>query len=196
MFPKWFHRVFIALVALGLTILTSTPALASIGEVYGPYLLIDVVSGKCINNPNSSQSNNTVMIIYTCTGTASNERWDNETAVTTSDFWTFNVASGKCLTVQNASMSDNAAIIQYSCTNGANERWVYDKVTCTGGCIINNPLIINGVQYRFIAFYKIENLNSGRCITVKNASRDSGATLLQYNCDTSGSNTWMQYAKV
>jgi len=136
------------------------------------------------------------MIIYTCTGTAINERWNNETAVTNSDFWTFNAASGKCLTVQNASMSNNAAIIQFSCTSGANERWVYDPVTCAGGCIIENPKIINGVQYRFVHSYKIRNLNSNRCITVKNASRDSGATLLQYDCNTSGSNQWMQYAKV
>jgi hypothetical protein len=97
--------------------------------------------------------------------------------------------------VQNASTTNNAPIIQYSCNNGANERWVYQRYTCSGGCAVNNPWIVNGVRYNFVNFFKIKRLNSSLCITVKNASHSSGATLLQYNCSSPGANVWLQYAR-
>jgi hypothetical protein len=174
--------------------LIPTPAHA-IGEVYGPYLLSDGVN--CIDNPNSSSSNNTVMIIYTCSGN-SNQLWSNETAVTNSDYWISNGASGKCLTVSNPSTAgNNTPIIQYSCNSGTNERWKYEQQQpCSGSCAINNPWILNGVRYNFVGFFKIKTLLSGgRCITVKNASHTSGATLLQYDCSSPGANVWMQYIR-
>jgi hypothetical protein len=178
-----------ACLALGLAVFTTVPAHAAVGEVYGPYILIDQASGHCIDNPNSSTSDNTTMIVYTCSG-HTNQRWYNETAVTNSDYWTFNEVSRKCLTAKGASTADNAAIIQYTCNSGANERWVYQSVTCN---CVNGTITIDGHQYAFDGYFKIKHLNTNRCITVKNASHTSGAALLQYNCDSAGSNVFMQY---
>lgn len=196
MFRKRFHLIAVALAALGLGLSPSMPAqAASIGEVYGPYLYIDAGSSNlCINDPGSSTGNVT-MIVYTCQGTASNERWDNETPVTTSDFWTFNEHSRKCPTVLNASKTLNAPIIQYSCNSGLNERWAYDKITCSGTCAWPGPKTFGGVTYNLVAEYRIRNLNSGLCITIKNSTHTSSQPLLQWTCGAAGSaDVWEQYA--
>jgi hypothetical protein len=111
-----------------------------------------------------------------------------------------NAASGKCLTVQNGSASNNATVLQYSCNNGANERWTYlpvpfssvpppPNMTEVSFYLIN----IGGKSYFSDKQFKIKNVNSGRCLTVKNASTDDGATLLQYDCNSPGSNVWAQF---
>jgi hypothetical protein len=195
MLRKRVHLIAVALVAMGLGLSPSTSAhAASIGEVYGPYLYIDGGSSNlCLNDPGPSTGNVT-MIVYPCQGTA-NERWDNETAVTTSDYWTFNEYSYKCLTVLNASKALNAPIIQYSCNSGLNERWAYDKITCSGTCIWPGSRTFGGVTYNLVAEYRIRNLNSGMCITVKNSDHTSGQPLLQWTCGAAGSaDVWEQYA--
>ncbi|WP_460624407.1 RICIN domain-containing protein [Kineosporia babensis] len=174
-------------VVIGLGVFTSTSAQAA--GPWGPYLLIDKASGHCIDNPNSSTGNDTTMIIYTCSGN-NNQRWLNSTPVTSTDYWTYNAASGKCLTVKAGATTNNAAIIQYTCNTGTNERWKYESTTCN---CVNGTITVGGRQYAFVGYFKIKNLKSGRCITVKNASRASGSPLLQYDCSSPGSNVFMQY---
>jgi hypothetical protein len=197
MYPKRFHLLAVALIAMGLAMSTSTPARAAVGGVYGPYIYVDAGSGNlCMNDPNSSKSNVT-MIVYTCQGSASNERWDNKSAVTTSDFQTINVSSDRCLTVQNASTARNAAIIQYPCTTGANERWVYDKETCSAPqCFEPGPTQYFGnVLYKYIGTYRIRSLtNDNMCITIKNSLHVSGQPLLQWDCGAARSaDDWEQW---
>ncbi len=197
MYPKPFHLLAVALIALGLAISTSPPARAAVGGLYGPYIYVDAGSTNlCINDPDSTK-NNVPMIVYTCQGSASNERWDNKSAVTTSDFQTINVSSDRCLTVQNASTARNAAIIQYPCTTGTNERWVYDKLTCSAPeCLGPPPTQYFGkVLYRFIGIYEIRSLtNDNMCITIKNSYHISGQPLLQWDCGVPGSaDEWEQW---
>jgi Ricin-type beta-trefoil lectin domain len=195
MFRKRFHLIAVALVAMGLGLWPSMPAQAAIGEVYGPYLYIDAGSTNlCINDPGPSTGDVT-MIVYPCQGTASNERWDNETAVTTSDYWTFNEYSHKCLTVLNASKDLNAPIIQYSCNSGLNERWEYDPIPCAGTCARSGSRTFGGVTYNPVGLFMIKNLNSGKCITIKNSTHTSNQPLLQWTCGAPGSaDIWEQYA--
>jgi hypothetical protein len=75
----------LALVMLGAAVvLPQARALATVGEVYGPYFLVDLHSGKCADDPNSSTSNNTAIIIYSCLAGA-NQKWDDEPPVTDPD---------------------------------------------------------------------------------------------------------------
>jgi ricin-type beta-trefoil lectin protein len=156
-------------------ILPQTVAMA-VGEVYGPYYLVDVNSGLCIDNPNSNPNNNVTMTIYNCLG-GNNQKWNNET-------------SGKCLTVQNARPDDNAAVLQFTCNSGTNERWTYQSANPDNDLFVAT---IGGQKRITQKLFKIKNLNSGRCLTVKNASRNSGATLLQFDCTKAGSNVWAQF---
>jgi hypothetical protein len=113
------------------------------------------------------------------------------------DYWTFNAVSRKCLTVQNASSSNNAAVLQYTCNGGTNERWRYEEFqfgTDSSGNRIAEGTVIGGVLYLATSYFKIVNVNSGLCLTVKDTGTDNGDTLLQYDCASAGSNEWLQFA--
>jgi hypothetical protein len=185
---KRIFQTALAFVMLGVGVVLPQAQAQAIGEVYGPYYLLDMNSRKCLADPNSNTSDNTKMIIWNCLGTK-DQKWYNEPPVTNNDYWTFNAASNKCLTVQNASTSDNAAVIQYTCNHGTNERWAYVKYSLGGGII---PVTVAGHHYAIDAYYQIVNVKSGRCLTVKNGDIADGAALLQFDCNSPGSNTWAQ----
>lgn len=186
---KWFSVTIMACLAIGMVMFAPASAHA-VGERYGPYLYINTAGGMCLDNPNSSTANNTQMIVYTCSG-GQNQQWWNKLEYTNSDFWTYNNASLLCLTVLNNRTDDNAPIIQFTCNSGSNERWVYQTVSCN--CTTNATRTFNGVTYKFVNYFKIKHLGTNECITVQNASRASGAKLLQFNCDSPGANVFMQY---
>ena len=129
------------------------------------------------------------MTISHCHGD-SNQLWTNEKRDSYS-YWTFSRYGGKCLTVRNASRLDSEAIIQYTCNDGANERWLYLPYYSAGATY--TLTLPNGRKYTSKNVFQIQNVNSSRCITVKNASHFSGNTLLQYNCSSPGLNVWVQY---
>ncbi|MFI5495623.1 RICIN domain-containing protein [Actinoplanes sp. NPDC051859] len=184
-----FFQSIIAVVVVGaIALFTQAPAFA-VGERYGPYLLATLPGGVplCMDNPMST-SNGTTMTISTCHG-GTNQQWYNEKRDRLS-YWTFNRHGSKCLTVKGASHSDSAAIIQYACNDGPNERWIYEPVWAAGNTF---TMTIGGRQYTSDKVFRIKNVNSSRCITVKDARHVTGNTLLQYNCDSPGINLWVQY---
>ncbi|WP_433291642.1 RICIN domain-containing protein [Actinoplanes sp. CA-030573] len=181
------HAVMASIMVVVSVILAQSPARAA-GEIYGPYWLLDMSSKKCLADPGTSMSDNTTMVIWDCLG-LDDQKWNNETPVSNSDYWTFNAASRKCLTVKNAVTTNNAAIIQYTCNTGTNERWTYEWHSLGGGLI---PITVAGRGYFIDGYYKIKNLKSGRCLTVKNQGKTNGSALLQYDCDSPGSNMWAQ----
>jgi hypothetical protein len=194
---RWLRSV-VALLSIGAAIVVpqsaaqAAPAVA-IGETYGPYILVlqnSLVPPRtpmCLDNPASNMSDNTRMEIYSCTANALNQQWYNETAVTTSDFWTFNRASRKCLTVKGASTATGAAIIQYGCTKGTNERWTYHEVYRA----FDSGVIAGKDRPEGIVFY-IQNMNSGQCLTTVNDSRANKTLLEQVSCADSNAH-WIQF---
>ena len=181
-------RRLIAFVAIGvMAIAPQTPAVAA-GPVYGPYILATVGFGLpyCLDNPMST-NNHTTMTISECHG-GINQQWRNED-LGSAGYWTFSAYSGKCLTVLNALKTNNAAIIQYTCNDGANERWVYDRVPSNTRITLWTT---GGREYTTDKIFKIKNVNSSRCITVKNADLFGGNTLLQYDCSSPALNNWAQ----
>jgi pectate lyase len=161
------------------------PQASALAAAYGPYYLMDPYSGKCIDDPKSNMNNNIRMDIYTCLD-AANELWWNDDMPGPGEYWIKDQVSGKCLTVLNAETTRNAPVIQYTCTYGANEVWKYIPYG-DGTGIISMP---TGLKvYRT---YKIMNENSRMCLTVRDTGIDNGSLLLQYDCDTDGSNVWYQ----
>jgi hypothetical protein len=189
---RWFQSALaLAMVATGVAVV-QTPAHA-IGEVYGPYILLNAASWRlgakqCIDNPRSNLNDNTVMTIYNC-NLGRNQQWYNETAVTRSDFWTFNEVSRKCLTVRNASTAQGEKVIQYTCTSGTNERWTYRLVDDNTLYIMT----IAGRQYTSHLTFEIENLKSGLCLSTNNGAMTSGTQLVQVGCRNVSPDRWIQF---
>jgi hypothetical protein len=194
---KRFLSSVVAVFTVGATLLLSQSAAhaspLTIGEVYGPYILVNEglepvgSAPMCLDNPNSNGSDNTRMEIYTCVYNAPNQKWYNETAVTTSDFWTFNGASSKCLTVKGASTAEQAPIIQYGCTTGTNERWIYNA---TGAEYFGFTL--GGHTFGTGRDYHIRSVKSNLCIRPVNAGFTSKTLLEQVDCSLAGT-IWTQY---
>lgn len=174
MLHKALVRVAIAL-TLATTALVVLEAPAAAATPRGPFYYAGLGSKRCIDNPNNNLRDNIRMDIWNCVANADNELWRE---IPTSDGFVEikNVKSGKCLTVQNASLENNAAIIQYACTGTNNAQWrpspAYD-----------------GSKWDY---YFLENRRSGKCISVRNASVENGALLVQHECVFNGSdnNVW------
>lgn len=77
-----------------------------------------------------------------------------------------NKNSGKCLTVYRASGANNATVNQYKCVGARNQQW---RMVMTGGD-------------QSLASVVLQNVNSGKCLTVHGASGANGANIDQYTC--------------
>lgn len=141
----------------------------SLSDVFnGTYKIINRNSGKALNVPNGSTSNETQLIQWPYGG-GNNEKW----VITPNSDGTYkitNVNSNKAVVVQYGSKSNNAAIIQYPYSGTANEKWMI--VSCGGG------------YYRFI------NQNSGKCMTVQNGSTANSAPIIQYTYNGGNNDMW------
>jgi hypothetical protein len=156
----------VAIIALA-TVMVYHPSAAAAAEVLGPYEIVGEPSGRCVDNPNSSTANVT-MVIWTChTPRSANQTWYFE-ATDSGYYWIKNQVSGKCLAVYGASTSENVQIIQYACNYGDNEEWKTRFVHRT---------FPGGRDY-----YLLENRKSKMCISVAGDSNSNGAKLVQTLC--------------
>jgi hypothetical protein len=190
---RWLQSALtLGVVAVGVAVV-QTPAHAT-GEVYGPYFLMSASTflnpdnQQCIDDPKSSTANNVVMQIYKCNGTSA-QRWYNETAVTNSDYWTFNEASHKCLTVQNASTASGAKVLQFTCSSGTNERWTYQVVDSSH----TYQTTIGGRTVTSTRVFEIKNLKSHLCLTTNQGGLSSGTQLVQVGCGNVTPDYWIQF---
>jgi ricin-type beta-trefoil lectin protein len=136
----------------------------------------------CLNNPNSSLSNNTQMIIYTCSNLGEvNERWSFIPSVNFPypAVWLDNIASSKCLTTKNAATTANTPVIQYTCTDNGNEVW---KPTGAAAQV-------DGLDY-----YVLSPQNAGgMCLAPLNSSATSGTKVVIQPCTYSLAQQWTWY---
>ncbi|MFF2568702.1 RICIN domain-containing protein [Streptomyces sp. NPDC058084] len=79
------------------------------------------VSGKALDNPNSSSANGTQLITWAANGGA-NQNW-TLTQQTDGTYELRNGSSGKCADVDGGSTTAGARVIQWTCHGGANQRW-------------------------------------------------------------------------
>jgi hypothetical protein len=181
----------LAFVLLGLaTVLPQAPAQA-VGEVYGPYYLMSWgtfgVNSQCLADPNASTANNVQQILWNCG--SGGQKFSNETAVTNTDYWTFNSSNGKCLVPQF--LSPAAAIRQTTCTTATVGRWAYDRIPSGIACV---EFPSTGVTHCSNLFFRIRNLSSGLCIASQLNLIAAGTKLVQEPCNNDFNTVWLQFA--
>ena len=151
-------------------------ASASSGDWYR--LRLRANPGVCLNNPNSSLSNNTQMIIYTCQPSSRlNELWGFVPSVNfATGSWLENIASNKCLTTKNAATTANTVVLQYTCNDNGNEVW---KPTLA-------QRDVGGQDY-----YVLSPQNAGdKCLAPLNSSTTSGTKMVIQKCTYSYAQQW------
>lgn len=173
MIRKNLLRVVFSLTTAGAAVVALQMPAAAVTQ--GPFYFWGWESGRCIDDPHSNPNDNIVQEIWNCIDGGTNQHW--WTIDTDSRYFMIkNVSSQKCLTVKNASTQNNYPILQFTCNNGDNQQWRPEYY-------INDGFGHN--------YYQLRNRKSGLCLTVKNASIDNGATLLQFTCSpVQGNNVW------
>ncbi|MFL6117851.1 MAG: non-reducing end alpha-L-arabinofuranosidase family hydrolase [Catenulispora sp.] len=97
------------LVALAAMLVASPAQAATSGALRG------VGSGRCLDVPNSSQTDGTFLQIYDCSGGA-NQQWTSTSSGTLT-------AYGKCLDVPHQATSAGTKVEIWTCNGGANQQW-------------------------------------------------------------------------
>ena len=111
-------------------------------EVYAPsplvsgstYEITGAVSGMAVDDPASSTTAGTQLIVWTLHG-GNNQRW-TATANGDGSYSLRNVVSGLCADVNGGSLSAGAAIIQWTCTGNGNQRFTPVAVAAGGYALV------------------------------------------------------------
>lgn len=97
---------------------TSTPAAQTLSLVQAPATgpVRSAASNRCLDVPNSSTANSTLVDLWDCNGGA-NQAW------TTAADGSLKVYGNKCLDVLNSSATAGANVGIYDCNGGTNQKW-------------------------------------------------------------------------
>jgi chitinase len=117
-------------------------------------------SGKCIDDPAGSTTNNTQLEIWTCHSPAS----ANQQLVATGGTLTI---EGKCVDAKGGATANGTPIDIYTCNGGANQKFTYNT---SNGTIVGSQ--------------------SGKCVTVLSAATTNGAKLILYTCNGGSNQKW------
>ncbi|HEX6520297.1 MAG TPA: ricin-type beta-trefoil lectin domain protein [Streptosporangiaceae bacterium] len=126
------------------------------GEVHA------VGAGKCLDVPNSTQTNGTQLDISTCAG-GSNQIWTQTSA---RQLTVYSGSSQKCLDAFNNQTTRGTKVEIWDCNGGANQQWQ-----------LNTNGTITGVQ-------------SGLCLDVTGASTSNGALVELWTCNGQSNQQW------
>jgi len=99
--------------------------------------LVGVGSGRCLDVPNQSTANGTLLAIWDCNG-GSNQQW------TQLANGAFQVYGTKCLDVLNHNTAPGSAVAIWDCTGGANQRWTFNADGTIVGAQSGLCLDVNG----------------------------------------------------
>lgn len=135
----------------------STPAAG------GVYTVVPGASGKCVQVPNSSTANGTLLTQASCVAGNTFQQWRVEVAG--SAYQLVNVGSGKCVDVPSGSTTSNLQLQQYSCGSPqSNRQWTFAASSATPG------------KYRAV------NVGTGLCISDKDGSTAGNNPIVQETC--------------
>ena len=101
---------FAALVALAAMLVANPAQAATSGALRG------VAAGRCLDVPNSSQTDGTYLQIWDCSG-GTNQQW------TATDSNQLTVFGNKCLDVPGHATTAGTRVQIWSCSGGANQQW-------------------------------------------------------------------------
>ena len=122
--------------------------------------LVSAASGRCLDVPNSTQTNGTQLDIYTCTGAT------NQTFAYNASHELTVYGGTKCVDAYAEGTTAGTKVDIYDCNGGSNQQWN-----------INSNGTITGVQ-------------SGLCLDVTNASTANGALVELWTCNGGTNQQW------
>jgi hypothetical protein len=99
--------------------------------------LVGVGSGRCLDVPNQSTANGTLLAIWDCNGGA-NQQWTHLSN------GAFQVYGTKCLDVLNHNTAPGSAVAIWDCTGGANQQWTFNADGTIVGAESGLCLDVNG----------------------------------------------------
>lgn len=124
-------------------------------------------SGKCINVANGSSANGTPLRQEPCANRRS-FGWLPVNGFSGEEYFFRNDVSAKCMSIKN--IHNGSAVVQEPCNYRhppANERFVFIYIE----------------QSHNYGWYIVKSVNSGLCLRINDASKRSGAALVQHYCD-------------
>jgi hypothetical protein len=126
-------------------------------------LAVNSNSGKCLDVPENSTSNNQGIEQFTC-NTGGNQLWTRD-FVSSGVTRIRNENSRKCLDVRDDSLNNNAVVVQNDCNTAFSQDWI----------LLADP---NGLGFQVVGRH------SGKCLTVANSSLADKAGIVQFTCTT------------
>lgn len=142
---------------------TPTSSLAS-----GTYKIINRLSGKALDIPNSSTVDGTQLIQWDYLG-GNNQKW-NIAKKGDGTYEIKNVNSGKMVDLNGPSYDEGASIVQWTNNAGTNQRW---SIISVGG-----------------GYYKIVNKVTGKPLVVQYASIENNAKIVQSDYNATHNDEW------
>jgi len=141
-------------------------------QLLSSYYIVNVSSGKVLDDPGFSTSNGAVIDQWQLNGGA-NQQWN---FVPLKDGYdeVVNASSGKVLDDPDFSTSNGTQIIQYQLNGGLNQQWVFEPGSNGYGAIVN--------------------ASSGKVLDDPNASTSNGAQIIQYQPDGGANQQWLLVA--
>jgi GH25 family lysozyme M1 (1,4-beta-N-acetylmuramidase) len=166
--------------------------------------LINVGSGACLDDPNSSTANGVALWIYACNGTAS-QKWTLPAGAVLSG------VTGQCLDNRDGSLVNGNKVEIWPCNGYGSQKWALqpDGTMRIGGRCLNvsggpglghvvNLWGCNGTvaqQWHVVAdgsAVKLENPNSGDCLSDPADATADGTGLVLGTCASTGPGTaWL-----
>ncbi|MYS79181.1 RICIN domain-containing protein [Embleya scabrispora] len=137
----------------------------------GPYTLVNVNSGKCLEIRGDSTENGAAANQWECNG-SNTQKW-YFTLDSASPTTIVNANSGKCLEIRGDSMDNGAAANQWECNGSGTQYWwpdLFDSQSWT-----------------------LTNANSFKCLEIRGDSTDNGAAANQWECNNSNTQKWVRW---
>jgi hypothetical protein len=119
---------------------TAVPAGAAPPANFGTYMLLNDMSGRCLNQDYSGGVKHRDVLAWGCDPGALNERWKLEADPLSPTYYDLvNVKSGECLNQDYSGNVEHSDIITYNCTDDDNSTWLIWYDTGRGKYALANP---------------------------------------------------------
>ncbi|MDI6100606.1 RICIN domain-containing protein [Actinoplanes sp. NEAU-A12] len=152
-------------------VLPSNAATSATPIAGGTYSLSVAKSGMCLDVTAGSADNNALLQQWGCTAGTAWQQFKLVAAGSAGQFNLVNAKSGKCVDVPAKSTAGGVQLIQYTCGSAATNQ-LFTFVASGPG-------------------YQIKNVNSGLCLSDKDAATAAGGAIIQETCTANTNKQWV-----